>query len=84
MEELIAQAVQVVERILSHPGFLSISWVVLGGVALIWGAMSWILAYHWKSYSFDQSKIRGARKLYFIGSLVLLGAMAGSLFLLSA
>lgn len=43
-------------------------------LAIIFVVMSAVLNHHWNKYGYDQAAISRAKKIYYIGSVLLLGA----------
>jgi len=74
-----ASVVLFLEKIVADPSIRPVLWGVFLFGFFLWGVMTWILLYHWKSYSFDQQKIRGPKLLYLYVSIVLILLMFASL-----
>lgn len=73
--------IQAVEHSLS--GFASPKALLLVflGAFLVFGIVSWILVYHWQSYSVNHEKVKRASRLYFSVSAALLIVMLAAIFM---
>ena len=62
-----------IEEAILNPLTGVVLWIVFSILFLLWAAMSVILRYHWKSYSFEQKKITRSKQVYFTGSFLFIG-----------
>lgn len=75
--DTVIQAVETSLAALATPKAL---WFAFFGAFLGFGTVSWILVYHWQSYSVNPGKVKRASMLYFSVSGVLLAVMLAALF----
>ncbi len=66
----------VVDRLMPSVAWV---WLVFLIILLLFAAVSGIFMFHWKSYAFDQQKVRFVRNIYFFVSIILILSMFLSL-----
>jgi hypothetical protein len=49
--------------------------VVFAIIVFVWGLFTWIIQYHWKSYSANTIHLLSMNLIYFVGSAILLAGM---------
>lgn len=57
-----------------------ILWVIFAVVCIVWSVLAGILVYHWNAYDAHSKRLIRVRRIFFIGSFVILSLAASFIF----